>query len=282
FYRVQWRYEPRSFVLSRHPGGEVSQAFTPDFYLPQFDTYVELTTMRQKHATDKHRKLRRMAEIYPEVRVQLFHRRDIAHLRAAAAPGESRSVEPNPAPEIAIDRATIDRRLAALAADIDRDYAERVGGGKPLLLLGVLRGCGFFLADLARLLSNRPEIDYIGFKEHAVARGTGPAIRVVRQGNVDLAGRHVLLVKDAVSTGLSLDYTMKWLRAARPASLAVCSLLVREGRQIGSRPIRYGAFSVGADFFVGYGLAYRERYRALPYIGRIEPPDLPRNGTNPD
>ncbi|MDE3077994.1 MAG: hypoxanthine phosphoribosyltransferase, partial [Chloroflexota bacterium] len=274
FYCIKWRYEPRSFPLQWNDDGEVCQAFTPDFYLPQLDTYVELTTMRQAHISSKHRKLRRMAELHPEVSVRLLYRRDIAHLQAAA---ESMAAEiggiGGAAHRVVVDQPSLAARVGELAQQISTDYT-----GRALVLVGVLKGCTTFLADLARELTCPVAIDYVSLVRFSADNERQATVRFVRDVDVGLRGRHVLVIKDVVNTGLSLDYLIKRLRASRPASLGICALAVKEGKQICRLPLRYTGFSLPNDYLVGYGLDYREQYRNLPYIAAIDVP----NGTNPD
>ena len=153
-------------------------------------------------------------------------------------------------------------RIAALGKDITADY----GGQSPLLLVGVLKGAFMFMSDLARAVDLPVEFDFMAVSSYGSATKTSGVVRIVKDLDLDLTGRHVLLVEDIVDSGLTLSYVRKNLRARNPASLEVCALLVREGLQKHDPDLKYVGFRIPADFVIGYGLDVDERYRNLPFV----------------
>jgi hypoxanthine phosphoribosyltransferase len=156
------------------------------------------------------------------------------------------------------------RRIAELGAEITVDYADH-----PPLLIGVLKGAFVFMADLSRAIDLPVEIDFMAVSSYGSATRTSGVVRIVKDLDVDLVGRHVLVVEDIVDSGLTLSYLERYLRARNPASLEVCALLVKEGQQRAALDLRYVGFTIPADFVVGYGLDVDERLRNLRsvYVG---------------
>jgi hypoxanthine phosphoribosyltransferase len=266
FYRVAWEYEPTSFPL-RWENGRVTEMFTPDIYLPEHELYVELTTMKQSLITRKHRKLRRMREMYPDVRVVLLTRNDYYDLLARIGYG---AVAIDALPESDIDRilyspAEIASRVASLGAEISNDYA-----GRTLILVGLLKGVTFFMADLARAITRPLAIDFLSVAPPS--RDTGQdGVRFVKDLDTDICGQHVLLIEDIATTGFTLDFVLNRLRERNPASLEVCLLFDKRERRLVDVPIRYTGFTIPNAFVVGYGLDDRERYRNLPFLCILKP-----------
>ncbi len=258
FYRIRWLYEPRSFPL-RWRDGRVAEMFTPDFYLPEQDLYVELTTMKQSHVTPKHRKLRRLRELYPDVNIVLLYRKDYHELLGRFGYGavDIASLRPDQIERVLLSAAEIQQRVRELGAEISRDYADR-----SIVLVGLLKGITFFLADLARAITRPLAIDYLQLSRSVEEGG----VRIVRDLDVDIAGQHVLLVEDIVNTGVTMDFVLRSLRARGPASLEVCALLDKAERRLLPVPARYVGFTIPNEFVVGYGLDYRELYRNLPFL----------------
>jgi hypoxanthine phosphoribosyltransferase len=265
FYHIPWLYEPTSFALN-WTGEQVTEMFTPDFYLPDQDLYVELTAMRQRLVTRKHRKIRRLRELYPTINVRLLYNRDYHQLLAAYGYGavEIASLREDEIERILVSRDELAARVAALGEEISRDYADR-----SIVLIGVLKGVTFFLADLARAISRPLALEFL-----AVARpsrgGSERAVRIVKDLDRDIAGQHVILVEDIVNTGFSLDFLLKDLRARQPASLAVCTLLDKAEQRVVPTPIDYTGFTIPDEFVVGYGLDYRELHRNLPFLAILK------------
>jgi len=152
-------------------------------------------------------------------------------------------------------------RVTAMGKEISADYADR-----PPLLVGVLKGAFMFMSDLARAIDLPVEFDFMAVSSYGSATKTSGVVRIVKDLDLDLTGRHVLLVEDVVDSGLTLNYVRKNLKARNPASLEVCALLVREGLQKYDPELRYVGFRIPPDFVIGYGLDVAEQYRNLPYV----------------
>lgn len=270
FHRIRWAYEPVSFPLAWEEG-RISEMFTPDFYLPEHDLYVELTTMKQSLVTPKNRKLRLLKELYPQLKVKLLYRKDYQQLLSQAGYDELelQNLRKQDMQQILISPLELETRVKALGRKIGRDYR-----GQSIVLVGVLKGITFFLADLAREIKVPMAIDYLGLARRSGA-GAAEKVRIVRDLDYPIEGRHVILVEDIVNTGFTLDYVVRALQARGPASLAVCTLLDRPSRRLVDLPLKYIGFQVPSDYVVGYGLDYRELYRNLPFICVLRPQVLP-------
>lgn len=168
--------------------------------------------------------------------------------------------------EEVISEDDIIRRTAELGARITADYA-----GRPPLLVGVLKGAFVFMADLARHIDLPVEFDFMAVASYGSSTRTSGVVRIVKDLDTDLAGRHVLLVEDIVDSGLTLAFLLRNLAARQPASLAVCALLVKE-MEVSSPQLAYVGFKIARDFVVGYGLDMAERYRNLRCIRRYTGP----------
>jgi hypoxanthine phosphoribosyltransferase len=160
-------------------------------------------------------------------------------------------------------------RVAALGKEITADYADR-----PPLLVGVLKGAFLFMSDLARNIDLPVELDFMAVSSYGSATKTSGVVRIIKDLDMDLTDRHVLIVEDIVDSGLTLAYLRKNLAARGPASLEVCSLLVKEGLQKVDPDLRYVGFRIPPVFVVGYGLDIDERYRNLPYICEYAEPEV--------
>ncbi len=163
--------------------------------------------------------------------------------------------------DVVVSEEQLRERIAALGKEISADY-----GGRAPLLVGVLKGAFMFMSDLAREISLPVEFDFMAVASYGSATKTSGVVRIVKDLDLDLSDRHVLLVEDIVDSGLTLNYLRKNLLARNPASLEVCALLVREGRQRDDPDLRYIGFVIPPAFVVGYGLDVAERYRNLPYL----------------
>ncbi|MHB8330353.1 MAG: hypoxanthine phosphoribosyltransferase [Acidimicrobiales bacterium] len=152
-------------------------------------------------------------------------------------------------------------RVVQLGDEITADYE-----GRPPLLVGVLKGAFVFMSDLARAIRQPVEIDVMAVASYGSATATSGVVRIVKDLDCDLTDRHVLVVEDIVDSGLTLSYLRRSLLAREPASLEVCALLVKEGRQRAKLDLRYVGFHIPPDFVVGYGLDVAERYRNLPDV----------------
>ena len=157
-------------------------------------------------------------------------------------------------------------RIREIGAELTEDYAER----RPLLVC-VLRGAYAFLTDLAFAIDLPVEIDFIAVSSYGSSTRTSGVVRLVKDLDVDLTGRDVILVEDIVDTGLTLRYLRRSLEARGPASLEVCTLLARESADLEGLGVRYVGFTIPGDFVVGYGLDAAEKYRNLRYLAVYEP-----------
>ncbi|GAC1658665.1 MAG: hypothetical protein NVS9B1_19050 [Candidatus Dormibacteraceae bacterium] len=266
YYRIRWVYEPMSFPigwLEEH----VTEMFTPDFYLPEYDMYVEVTTMKQSLVTPKNRKVRLLRELYPDVNVRLLYQKDYQQLLVQAGYGvlDLHHLRKQDIQEILISPTEIETRVRALGRKISRDYR-----GQAVVLVGVLKGITFFLADLARQITIPTAIDYLALAHYAGAQPRD-RVNIVRDLDIPIAGRHVLIVEDIINTGLTLEFVLAALRRRGPASVEVVTLLDRPSRRLASVPIRYTGFQIPNDYVVGYGLDFREHYRNLPFVCVLRP-----------
>ncbi len=155
----------------------------------------------------------------------------------------------------------IQARVAELGAEIARDY-----DGKNPILVSVLKGAFIFVADLVRATPIPLEIDFMAVSSYGASTRSSGVVRIVKDLDVDLGGRHVIIVEDIVDSGLTLRYLRKTLESRGTASLEVCALLVREGSQPAELDLRYVGFRIPPAFVIGYGLDVAERYRNLGHI----------------
>jgi hypoxanthine phosphoribosyltransferase len=163
--------------------------------------------------------------------------------------------------EVLLTEEQLEARIAEMAAEITRDYQ-----GKPLKLVGVLKGSFVFMADLARAIDLPVKVDFIGTTSYLGTNSSG-VVRITSDLSWPIAGEHVLLVEDIVDTGLTMKYLLSNLETRRPASVRVCALLQKPSRARVEVPIAYKGFEIPDAFVVGYGLDWDGRLRNLPYIG---------------
>jgi hypoxanthine phosphoribosyltransferase len=163
--------------------------------------------------------------------------------------------------DILVQRDELEHRIRELGAEISRDYAD-----KELLLIGVLKGAIFFLADLMRHLEIDCELDFMAVSSYGASTDSSGVVRILKDLDASIEGRDVLIVEDIVDSGLTLSYLFRMLRARNPASLEVCALLTKPARREIDLPIRYVGFEIPNRFAIGYGLDFGERYRNLPYV----------------
>jgi hypoxanthine phosphoribosyltransferase len=168
---------------------------------------------------------------------------------------------------VVVDEAELQQRIRALGKEITNDYVE-----DPPLLVGILKGAFMFMADLARAIDLPVEFDFMAVSSYGSATRTSGVVRIVKDLDLDLTDRHVLIVEDIVDSGLTLAYLRKNLKARNPASLEVCALLVKEGLQKTDPDLRYVGFRIPPEFVIGYGLDVGERYRNLPFIAEYAGP----------
>lgn len=164
----------------------------------------------------------------------------------------------------------IQDKITELAKQIAADY-ERDGVTADLLLVGVLKGAVMFMTDFARALPMPAQLEFMAVSSYGSSTSSSGVVRILKDLDRDIAGKHVLIVEDIVDSGLTLSWLLKNLASRNPASLEVCSLLRKPEAVKVDVPVRYVGFDIPNEFVVGYGLDYAERYRDLPYIGTLDP-----------
>jgi len=162
---------------------------------------------------------------------------------------------------VVVDEHELQQRIRDLGKEIASDY-----DGRPPLLVGILKGAFMFMADLARAIDLPVEFDFMAVSSYGSATRSSGVVRILKDLDLDLTDRHVVIVEDIVDSGLTLAYLRKNLAARGPASMEVCALLVKEGLQRVELDLKYVGFSIPPTFVVGYGLDVGEKYRNLPYI----------------
>jgi hypoxanthine phosphoribosyltransferase len=168
--------------------------------------------------------------------------------------------------EILITQDRLQKRIVELAAEIDADYADR-----ELLLVGVLKGAVMVMADLARAMRLPVEMDWMAVSSYGSGTKSSGVVRILKDLDTDISGRHVLVVEDIVDSGLTLSWLVRNLQSRDPASLRVCALLRKPTAAKMDVDVAYTGFDIPDAFVVGYGLDYAERYRNLPFIGTLAP-----------
>jgi hypoxanthine phosphoribosyltransferase len=172
--------------------------------------------------------------------------------------------------EILIEEDPLQARIAELGAEISREYE-----GRDLLLVGVLKGAVFFMADLMRELTIPCEIDFMAISSYGAATDSSGVVRILKDLDTNIAGRDVLVVEDIIDSGLTLSYLMRSLKARKPASLEICALLTKPERREIEVPVKFVGFEIPNKFVIGYGLDFAERYRNLPYVAVLHPDLIP-------
>ncbi len=159
----------------------------------------------------------------------------------------------------------IGNRIIELAKAVDDDYADR----EPLLV-GVLKGAAMFMSDLARALTRPTTMEFMAVSSYGSATTSSGVVRILKDLDRDIAGQHVLIVEDIIDSGLTLSWLLKNLASRNPASIEIVTLLRKPDAVKVDVPVKYVGFDIPNEFVVGYGLDYAERYRDLPYIGRLK------------
>jgi hypoxanthine phosphoribosyltransferase len=172
--------------------------------------------------------------------------------------------------EVLIDEAALQGRIAELGEEISADYA-----GRDLLLIGVLKGAVFFMADLMRRLTVPCEIDFMAISSYGAATDSSGVVRILKDLDINIEERHVLVVEDIIDSGLTLSYLVRNLEARNPASLEICALMTKPERREIDVDVRYVGFEIPNRFVIGYGLDFAERYRNLRYVGVLHPDLIP-------
>jgi hypoxanthine phosphoribosyltransferase len=164
--------------------------------------------------------------------------------------------------EVLIEEDALARRITELADEVSSDYV-----GRDLLLIGVLKGAVFFMADLMRQITVPCEVDFMAISSYGGSTDSSGVVRILKDLDINIRDRDVLVVEDIIDSGLTLQYLMRNLRSREPASLEVCALMTKPARREIEIPVRYVGFEIPNRFVIGYGLDFAERYRNLPYVG---------------
>jgi hypoxanthine phosphoribosyltransferase len=168
--------------------------------------------------------------------------------------------------EVLISSDQIRDKIDELAKEIDADYADR----EPVLV-GVLKGAVMFMSDLSRAMRRPSTMEFMAVSSYGSGTQSSGVVRILKDLDRDVAGEHILIVEDIIDSGLTLSWLLKNLASRNPASVAVVTLLRKPEAVKVDVPVRYVGFDIPREFVVGYGLDYAERYRNLPYIGRLRP-----------
>ena len=176
--------------------------------------------------------------------------------------------------EILVGEAALQARVAELGAEISADYRDR-----DLLLIGVLKGAIFFMADLMRQIDLPCEVDFMAISSYGAGVDSSGVVRILKDLDMPIENRNVVIVEDIVDSGLTLSYLLRNLEARHPASVEICALLTKPDRRENDVECRYVGFEIPNRFVIGYGLDFAERYRNLPYIGVLRE-DLIADGEN--
>ena len=174
--------------------------------------------------------------------------------------------------EILIDEDVLQRRIGELGEEVSADYR-----GRDLLLLGVLKGAVFFMSDLMRRLTIPCEIDFMAISSYGASTDSSGVVRILKDLDINIEGRHVLVVEDIIDSGLTLSYLMRMLESREPESLEICALLTKPERREIDVDVRYTGFEIPNRFVIGYGLDFAERYRNLPYVAVLHPDLIPES-----
>jgi hypoxanthine phosphoribosyltransferase len=166
---------------------------------------------------------------------------------------------------VVVSAEEIDTKLEEMGARITEDYR-----GQELLLVGILKGAFVVMADLARHIHIPVEFDFMAVSSYGSATKSSGVVRILKDLDQEIAGRHVLIVEDIVDTGLTLHYLLKNLQVRKPASLAIAALLMKDGIDRPPLDVRYEGFHIPPAFVIGYGLDYEGKYRNLPYVAEVE------------
>lgn len=277
FYGVRWAYEPTTFALRWGSDGLPEQFVTPDFYLPDHDAYLELTTMRQRLVTRKNRKFRLLRERYPNVRARILYLRDFERLQHAyslAAPPREVQIR-----QVLFSEREVEARIAELAIDLIDRWQVRASDdrGERPVLLGIGQGSVRFLSSLSdniRAYGVAVDVDSVDL----TAMGSQPAgsrVRLARTPIASISGRTVVLVQEVLSTGLSAVFLDSWLRGRGAAGVEVCALLDRRAARILDVPVACRGFDAPDILLTGYGLTRWSEFRDLPFIAEVDGGFLP-------
>ena len=271
FFGIRWSYEPTTFAVRWGPNGEPLQFVTPDFYLPDHDCYLELTTMRQRLVTRKNRKFRLLRQHYPNVNVRILYLRDFERLQRTFGHGHSH-LHPVLG-EIIYDEAQLGVRIEELAADYMDLWASKPTEERAVrpLLLGLGHGSRTFLQALsAEVHAQGVPVDHDSIVLSAPdGAGSTRRVRVERSPCASVLHRPVTVVQEVLSSGLSAAYVTSWLLRHGATSVDVCTLLDRDVARILDVPVALRGFSAPDVSLAGFGLSRWGEFRDLPHIASV-------------
>ena len=168
--------------------------------------------------------------------------------------------------EILLDKETIEKRVQELGAQLTKDYA-----GKEVVMIGILKGAVVFYADLARAMDIYMKMDFMGISSYGDAQKTSGIVRITKDIDSSITGKHVIIAEDIMDSGLTLSHLIRLLHERKPKSIRVCCLLDKPSRRECDLKPDYCGFTIPNKFVVGYGLDFQGQYRNLPYIGVLKP-----------
>src|SRR6202022_1993619 len=168
--------------------------------------------------------------------------------------------------QVLITAEQLQARIGELAAQIDADYA-----GRDLLLIGVLKGAVMVMADLARAMHLPVQMDWMAISSYGSGTKSSGVVRILKDLDADISGRHVLIVEDIIDSGLTLSWLVSNLQSREPASLEICALLRKPDALKTEVGVKYIGFDIPNEFVIGFGLDYAEKYRNLPFVGTLAP-----------
>jgi hypoxanthine phosphoribosyltransferase len=274
FYAIRWAYEPTTFAVRWDDDGWPHEFVTPDFFLPDHDLYIELTSMRQRLVTRKNRKFRLLRESYPNVQVRMLYLRDLERIRRCF--GHPEPPLPGRLGTTVVSDSEVAARIEELVDELDNSPfapdAHAAPDRERLLLLGVGAGSQRFLAALGDVFERRGRAVDRGRVDLTSYLGAAGEehIRVTRGPVSSIAGRSVIIVQEVLSSGLSATFLHRWLRRRGAADVTVCALLDREAARIIDVPLKCRGFAAPDVGLAGFGLCRWQEHRDLPFIAEIE------------
>lgn len=172
----------------------------------------------------------------------------------------------NDVKEVLYSEEALASRVSELAKAIESDYQ-----GKELLVIGVLKGANIFMGDLIRKINLPLQMDFIAASSYGSSTESSGVVKIVKDLDYSIEGKHVLIIEDIIDTGLTLRYLEENFRSRKPASLEICTLLDKPERRKAEIEVKYVGYQIPDEFIVGYGIDYAEKYRNLPYVATLKP-----------
>jgi len=168
--------------------------------------------------------------------------------------------------EVLLSKAALEKRVQELGSQISKDFK-----GKEILMIGILRGAVIFMGDLARAIEIPVALDFMAVSSYGAASTSSGVVRILKDLDESVEGKHILIVEDIIDSGLTLQYLVENLKSRNPSSIRICTLLNKPSRRKTAVTVDYNGFDIPDEFVVGYGLDYAEKYRNLPFIGILKP-----------